>query len=205
MERAAATPRRRAPTKGDRRERALLDAIEVLLAEAPLARLSVDRIAARAGVSRTAFYFYFSSKEAALRALVERSLAPIWQTSGEWLFGDAEPRETLVRAVGGLVEAWTGHRELLTAVIDAASYDAEIADLWRDQLEGFIDAVEGRIRRDTEAGRARTVDPRLTAEALCWMNERYCYVYLGSGPRQRSPEQVREVLVHVWYETIYGD
>jgi AcrR family transcriptional regulator len=201
----SATPgRRRQPTRGDRREQALLDAMEELLAEVPLPSLSVDRIASKAGVGRTAFYFYFASKEAALRTLMERSLASIWQAGDEWFFGDERPRETLERTFDGLVRTWVEHSHLIGAVIDAASYDDELMAFWRGQMDEFIDAVAGRIGRDADRGVAREVDdPRALAETLCWMNERYCYLQLGPGPAGRPPAEVRAMLLDTWWRAIY--
>jgi TetR/AcrR family transcriptional regulator, ethionamide resistance regulator len=201
---AAGRTTRRPPTKGDRRERALLDSMEELLARRPLAEVSVDQVARRAGVSRTAFYFYFGSKEAALRALVERTLASVWRTAGDWFFSDADPQTSLRRGVEGLVGAWIEHAALLTAVADAASYDAQLRAFWRDQLESFIAAVTERIERDAEAGLTRDgLDPRAVAEALCWMNERYCYSYLGSEPPPRTAAEAADSLFWVWRHAIY--
>lgn len=199
------TGSQRPPSKGDRREQALLDAIEELLLRLPFKQLSVGRIAAEAGVSRTSFYFYFRSKEVALQALVERTLASIWENAGGFLFGDEGHLEALRRGIDGVVDAWDQHGPLLTAVVDASSYDAEIAAMWRAQLEGFIDAVETRVHRDAAAGLAREgIDPRGTAEALVWMNERLCYVQLGGrGPRRREPETVAAQLFGIWRAALY--
>lgn len=195
---------RRPPSKGDRRERALLDAMEELLALRPLAELSVEGIATRAGVGRTAFYFYFASKEAALRALVERTLASVWRTAGDWFFSDADPETSLRGGVEGLVSAWAGHAPLLTAVADATAYDPDMRGFWRDQLESFITAVTERIERDAKAGLTwEGLQPRAAAEALCWMNERYCYTYLGSDSPSKTGPEAAEALFWVWRHAIY--
>jgi AcrR family transcriptional regulator len=197
--------RRRAPTKGDRREQALLDALERLLAQQPVARLSVDQIAGEAGLSRTAFYFYFSSKEAAVMRLVERTMSAIWQVPDSWLLDDdADPAESLNRSLGAAVRVWAEHGAVLAAVVEAASYDRELWEFWRRTLDGFIEAAAQRIARDQKAGRARAdLDPHTTAEALCWMNERYLYAALAAdGTPQRSAE-VLETLAGVWKRVVY--
>jgi TetR/AcrR family transcriptional regulator, ethionamide resistance regulator len=198
--------RRRTPSKGDRRESALLDALEDLLAEGSVADLSVDRIASRAGVSRTAFYFYFPSKEAALTALVERVVEAIWQGPDTWLTGDGDPRAELDRAIGELTRAWTEHRPVLNAMVEAAAYDRELWRLWREQMDGFIAASAARIARDAERGLTREgLDGPAVAGALCWMNERYCYAALGAAEGGAAPDEVRRLLVDVWYRTIYAE
>src|SRR5580700_9701899 len=64
--------RRSASTNGDERERAILSTAERLLGERSLAEISVDDLAQGAGISRSAFYFYFPSKDAVVLTLVDR-------------------------------------------------------------------------------------------------------------------------------------
>jgi AcrR family transcriptional regulator len=201
-----ASGRRRSPSKGDRRESALLDALEQLLAERSIATVSVDQIAGRAGVSRTAFYFYFPSKEMAAMALVNRVVEAIWQGPDSWLTGDGDPRTELGRAVGELTRAWTEHGAVLNAMVEAAAYDRDLWRMWREVMDGFIDASTARIERDAARGLTREgLDAAAVAGALCWMNERYCYAALGGDEPRSSPEEVRRLLVDVWLRTIYRD
>lgn len=72
------TPRSRRTTshrKGDATERAILDTAERLLADVPLADISVADLARGAGISRSAFYFYFGSKNDVVLALLDASAA----------------------------------------------------------------------------------------------------------------------------------
>jgi TetR/AcrR family transcriptional regulator, ethionamide resistance regulator len=197
--------RRRTPTKGDRREQALLDALELLLAEQPVARLSVDQIAGEAGLSRTAFYFYFSSKEGAVMRLVERSVAAIWQVPDSWLLdSEADPVDSLDRSLAETVRVWTEHGAVVGAVVEAASYDRELWEFWRRTLEGFIDAAAERIARDQKVGRTRPgLDPRATAEALCWMNERYLYAALAADGTPSRADEVHKTLLGIWLRVLY--
>jgi len=196
--------RRRPPTKGDRRESALLDALEELLSERSIANVSIDQIAGRAGVSRTAFYFYFPSKEVAVIALVERVVAAIWQDPDTWLTGNGDPRAELDRAIGELTRGWTEHRAVLNAMVEAAAYTGEMWRLWREQMDGFIAGAADRIARDAARGLTREgLDGAGVAAALCWMNERYCYAMLGDADSALPPDEVRRVLVDVWMRTIY--
>jgi AcrR family transcriptional regulator len=197
--------RRRSPTKGDRREQALLDALERLLSQQPVARLSVDQIAAEAGLSRTAFYFYFSSKEAAVMRLVERSVAAIWHVPDSWLLGDdPDPAKSLSRSIAEAVRVWDEHGAVLGAVVESASFDRELWEFWRRIIEGFIDAAAERIAGDQNAGRARgDLDPKATAQALCWMNERYLYAYMASSGTPKPSADVRRTLTDVWLRVVY--
>jgi AcrR family transcriptional regulator len=199
-----AAGRRRAPTKGDRREEALLDALEQLLGQQPISRVSVDRIARAAGLTRTAFYFYFASKEAALRRLVERAVAAIWEVPDSWLLDEGDPEEGLERGLAVTAEAWAKHGAVFAAVAETAANDADLWGFWREQLEGFIDAAAKRIEADRARGLTREgIDPRPLAEALCWMNERYLYVSLARDDNRRPPEEVQRVLLDLWRRAIY--
>jgi TetR/AcrR family transcriptional regulator, ethionamide resistance regulator len=192
-------------TKGDRREQAILDALESLLTECPLAGVSIAQIAERAGVGRTAFYFYFASREAALAALAQRSVAPVYVAAQEWLYGDDDPQTELGRAVLGVVDLWIAQAHLFVALIDAASHDEAMFELWREQIEGLVTAAAGRIERDSRRGLTWPgIDAEKTARVLGWMTERYCYMYL---PKRRSAsrphDEVVDALEQVWRRSIY--
>jgi len=62
------------PSKGDRRERALLDAAARLLQAGTFAEVSVAGIASEADISRASFYFYFASKQALLASLLDEAV-----------------------------------------------------------------------------------------------------------------------------------
>jgi AcrR family transcriptional regulator len=191
--------------KGDRREQAILDSLEALLVEVPLSQLSVGQIAERAGVGRTAFYFYFESREAALTALARRSLEPVWEAAGGWLFRDDDPIEGLSRGLRGAVDLWLDRGHLLAALVDAASLESAVLALWHEQVEEIIQAVASRIRRDSERGHTWPgIDPEQAARTLCWMTERYCYLYVPSRPWQRSPDEIHQALLLTWRRAIYG-
>ena len=100
--RATPPPRRgRRPARpsGDDRELAILATAERLLAERPLAAISVDDLARGAGISRPTFYFYFPSKDAVLLTLLDRVVAEAdAATAGAF---DAAGRRARGRAGGG--------------------------------------------------------------------------------------------------------
>ena len=70
MSPAASTGARRPPQKGDQRRSALLQSLDHHLQEGSLDSINIADISRRAGVTRSAFYFYFENKAAAvLRAV----------------------------------------------------------------------------------------------------------------------------------------
>lgn len=65
---------RTAPPRGHARA-ALLEAAEALVREQGFAQLSVERVAARAGVSKGAFFHHFASRQAMVQALLSHLAA----------------------------------------------------------------------------------------------------------------------------------
>lgn len=64
--------RRKGPTKGDLKEQAILDTAWKLIPTKPLDSITIDELAAGAGISRSTFYFYFDSKQAVISAVSEQ-------------------------------------------------------------------------------------------------------------------------------------
>ena len=116
----SATSRRRAPSRGDRREAAILDGARALLELKPLAQVTTDELASAAGLSRSSLYFYFDSKQAVLAALLDGLADELRAENGPWL-DSVGPAEEALRAAtvhsvalwrthGGLLrQAWQGH------------------------------------------------------------------------------------------------
>src|ERR1700727_3137860 len=90
--------RRRARAAGDEREQAILQTAERLLAERSLGETSVDDLTQGAGLSRSAFYFYFPSKDAVVLTLVDRMVE---QTAGAGT-------DTLLKLDSDPAGAWRG-------------------------------------------------------------------------------------------------
>ena len=61
------------PARGDRRRSALLESLDHYLREGSLDSINIADISRRAGVTRSAFYFYFENKASAVAALMEEN------------------------------------------------------------------------------------------------------------------------------------
>jgi hypothetical protein len=69
-------------------------------------------------------------------------------------------------------------------------------------VDGAIDAAAEHVRGEQRAGLIpRSVQPRPTGEALVWMTERCCHVYLTG--RVRAPGEVVDALAPVWTAALY--
>lgn len=183
---------------------AVLEATEALLTEgATFADLGIERIATRAGISRTAFYFYFKDKRELLMRLTEEVNALLFEQADIWFSGDGDPVEDLREALRNISALYDEHNVLLRAIVEVSTYDDEVAVFWRATLGRFVDATERRIDAEAERGRAVCELPRPTAFALTWMTERTLYQQLvQTDPMARA--DVVDALAGIWARAVYG-
>ena len=199
-------PEDQAPTSAKRAaiQAAVLEATEALLTEgATFADLGIERIATRAGISRTAFYFYFKDKRELLMRLTEDVNALLFEQADIWFSGDGDPVEDLRQALRNISALYDEHNVLLRAIVEVSAYDDEVAVFWRATLGRFVDATQRRIDAETERGRAVCELPRETAFALTWMTERTLYQQLvQADPMPRA--DVVDALAGIWARGVYG-
>lgn len=191
------------PDTADRRreaEEGFLAATESLLAEGnPYAELSVERIAARAGRPRTAFYIYYRDRRDLLLRLTERVTELLYELSERWWSG-TRGAEDLRPTLAEIMETYRQHASLLGAVIEASGYDERVSGFWRAVIGRFIEATRSRLVEEGEAPEAA----RAKAFALCWMTERTLYQQFIGGAPHEDPA-VLDALVDVWRRAVYGD
>jgi AcrR family transcriptional regulator len=192
------TPRREA-VQAD-----VLRATEELLAEgASWADLGVERIATTAGISRTAFYFYFSDKRELLTRLAEAVMGDLYLEADRWFSGEGDPEDDVREAIGGIADLYEQHSQLLRIIVEVSTYDEEVGRFWREIIGRFVAAMEARIVAEQAAGKVRQFPAEPLAFALCWMGERVLYQWtLGESPLNR--DQAVEALVDVCLRAIYG-
>jgi AcrR family transcriptional regulator len=194
---APSTPKRAAV------QSAVLHATEQLLGEgASYADLNIERIATRAGISRTAFYFYFADKRELLMRLSEDVTDELYTQADIWYSGSGDPELEIREAIGNVAALYEQHGPLLRAIVEVSTYDEEVAATWRSLVGRFVTATELRIKAEQAAGKSSGIDPRATAFALVWMAERVLYEELV----QESPitrDDLVEGLVGIFMRTIY--
>jgi TetR/AcrR family transcriptional regulator, ethionamide resistance regulator len=184
-------------------EAAVRHATLELAEQVPFNDLTIDQIARAAGISRTAFYFYFRSKQDLLLAAMEEVADEAFQEADRWWHGSGQPRSLIRAAISGVIDVYERHVNLMRVSQEVAMYDAEVGALWQELMGRFVSATAAHLRREQEAGRLRPLDTQATAESLVWMVERCNYVYLGLG--KRSAEQMLETLTEIWFRALYPD
>lgn len=184
---------------------AVLGATDALLREGvSYTDLNIERIATRAGISRTAFYFYFRDKRELLLRLTEDVTDQLYRQGDIWFSGVGEPRAEVSTALASIGGLYREHGAVLGAIVQAAASDQEVAVFWHAILDRFVDATARRIEAlRTEGGTAVTEDARACAFALCWMIERAFNQQLVLG-EPIEPDALVEALSGIFVRAVYG-
>jgi len=193
-----------ATTKRAAVQASVLEATEALLREGTsYADLNIERIATRAGISRTAFYFYFSDKRELLMRLSEELTEQLYAQAGIWWSGAGDPGDDIREALERVAQVYSEHGILLRAIVEVSTYDEEVAVFWRGLLGRFVSSTRERIEAEQAAGRAPAMPAQATAFALTWMSER-CLYQLMVQDSEVSTQDMTDALVRIWVSAVYG-
>lgn len=181
---------------------AVLTATEALLAEgSSYAELNVERIAKAAGISRTAFYFYFRDKRDLLMRLAADVNEQLYAQADIWFSGDGDPEQEIREALTRIAELYAEHGVLIRAIVEVSTYEEDIATFWRGLVDRFVDATARRI--EAEQGGSKGAPPaRATAFALTWMVERVYYQQLVQDHPVDAVELV-DAIAGIYLRTVY--
>jgi AcrR family transcriptional regulator len=188
--------------RGDRRRTALLESLDHYLRESSLESINIADISRRAGVTRSAFYFYFENKASAVAALMDEMYDESSAAAAR-LRGDGTPAENIDAMVRALFSTWDKHEHLFRASLDARATSTTVRELWDSDRESFVPVVAGMIEaeRASRAAPAGT-DATALASVLLELNDRMLERLALGGRLDR--EQLVEAVVAVWLHTIYG-
>jgi len=194
---------RRPTQRSDHRREAILDALDRWLQQTDLEAVNIAEIAREAGVGRSAFYFYFENKAAAVGALSERMIDETFAVHEVFVSSGASPAERVGTMLDGLVDSWQRHRHVFRAMLDARGASPVIREIWDSARESFVASVAEMIRVDRAAGLARDgVDETVLATLLLEFNDRLLERLSWGGPL--TPQQLRDGAADIWLATIYG-
>lgn len=202
-----------AATRGDQRRAALLEALDHQLRDArPDARLddiNVADLSRRAGVTRSAFYFYFENKAAAVAALMDEMEDDAWDAAG-LLGGDGAMRDRIETALRTVVEGWQRRTHVHRAMLEARATSAAVRLRWEQRIAAFVDVVAALVESERETGQAPPGPPaHALATALLDLNDRTLERIVRAGEPD-APDQGLghdahlEAVVHLWTAAIYG-
>ncbi|MEJ7783584.1 MAG: TetR/AcrR family transcriptional regulator [Solirubrobacteraceae bacterium] len=181
----------------------VLRATEQLLAEGTSwADLGVERIATTAGISRTAFYFYFADKRELLLRLTEEVTELLYLEADRWYSGEGDDEEEIREALTKIADLYAEHHALMRIIVEVSTYDEEVATFWRGLIGRFVEATRMRIEDEQRAGKAPAFAAAPTAFGLVWMCERTLYQLMVQDPPFPRDDAI-EALVRIFMRTVY--
>ena len=194
---------RRPVSQGDRRREALLRALDALLHETDLESITIADITARAGVTRSAFYFYFESKAACIAALGADIYVASIAAAGHLSDDSLTPIRRIQRMVDDLFATVREHHYLYRAMLEARRHSGGIRELWDGYRESFVVPVARYIDAERSAGRAPAgPHSRTLATVLLELSDR---MLENIGPKDTPDERRRaDALATIWLRSIYG-
>jgi len=186
-------------------ERTLLEAAEVIFAELGFAGATTAAIAKRAGVPKANLHYYFATKEALYRAVVERVLTA-WLAAANSFDTSDDPRDALSTYIGAKMD--------LARAMPLASriWSAEIMrgapiiqDFLDTTLTDWVASREGAVRRWIAAGKLRPIDARVLFYMIWATTQQYAnaaheiatleHGELSDAAFERAKRQVAETIL----------
>jgi AcrR family transcriptional regulator len=194
---------RRPPQRSDQRREAILGALDRWLQDCDLEAINVAEIAKEAGVTRSAFYFYFENKAAAVAALMEQMVDETLSLNDVFTTAGGAPQTRIQTMLDGLFAMWDRHRHLFKAMLEVRGAGGSIREIWDGARASFVDSVAAMIRGDRAAGLAPDgLDAAVLATVLLEVNDRMLERLTLGGALSRA--QLMDGAAAIWLSTIYG-
>ena len=189
--------------QSERTRAAILNAALDFVWSHPFRDLTVSKLMAPTGVSRSCFYHHFNDLRHVIETLLEMLRSEIMAACEPWFRGVGDPVALLRDSLAGLVRVCHQRGPLLRAVSDAAAADSRVEKAWTQFLRSFDDAVCARLEADQKQSLIPDFDARPVAVALNRLDAHTLIHAFGKRPRHK-PEPVREALVRIWISSTYG-
>ncbi len=194
---------RRGPTKGDQRERALLDAARLVFREKSISQVTIDELAGAAGIARSGFYFYFESKQALLAALVDQVIGENDQEMAEWLAADGLDRPALRLGLARALARWKVDGHWLREAFISPDPGPEVLHVRQRLVADGCSAFSRRIERDLRAGLTVSGDPQLLATMVINLRS-VTFADAFADPRAHPDDVLLDTLTDAILRLVYG-
>lgn len=149
--------------------RRIIDATRRLVESAPAATLTVEGVAAAAGIARSTVYTSVGSKSGLVQALADDLLAAGGFAELPQALADPDPVAALDRTFRIGLGVWRDNQVVISRLLALAATDAEVHGVVARLDEGRRVALDGLVTRLVDAGRLRGgVSPAGAADAI-WL------------------------------------
>ncbi|MGW8592846.1 TetR/AcrR family transcriptional regulator [Dietzia sp. NPDC055877] len=189
--------------RGDRRREDILSALDERLKTTALDDISVADLTEAAGITRSAFYFYFDSKAAAVSML----LVVVNKEAGEAIDiivgGEGDFRRRVSAGLTRLIDRVLEVDHIYRALLTARTKHEPTREMWDAGRRYNAEPVADFIRAERAAGRApEGADAQSLAEGLMQLNQQILerVVYEPEAPR----DALLTITTDMWVRTVYG-
>ena len=192
----ATKPRTR---KGRSSQEALLAAGRTVFGREGYAAARVSDIAAQAGLSTGAFYWYYRDKRDLLIAQLTRLLEELLEQAHAPWRADL-PAESVRLTTDRYLRFYQANADLFRVLHETMQTDAEVEAMQADTRRHFHERIARMIRRGIERGLVRhSLDPELGAALLGGMTEHYAYTrFVLHRYPERDISEVSAGLAELW-------
>jgi len=194
---------RRAPTKGDQREQALIDAARAVFRDKSIGQVTIDELAGAAGIARSGFYFYFESKQALLAALVDQRLAEADLEMAEWLASDGLDRAALRRGLAAGLARWKVDGRWLREAFITPDPGPEVRHVRDRLIDEGCSLFSKRIERDARAGGTVAGPPGLIAKLAVHLRS-ITFADVYANPGSYDEDELLDTLTDAILRLVYG-
>ena len=194
---------RRSVNRGDQRRAALLEALDQQHREQTLEEVNVAEISRKAGVTRSAFYFYFESKATAVLALMAELYDDASDATDLLVKAEGEPRARIRHVITTLFDSVDRTPHTYRALLEARATSAAVRELWEAGRAEFAEMTAEMIERERALGHAQPgADAHVLAAVLLDLNDHAVERHaMGVGPER---EAHIDAITHIWIQSIYG-
>ena len=188
-----ASPLRAAPQpvpklgKSEQTRAKILNAALDFLWSQPFRDMTVSSLMDTTGVSRSAFYRYFTDLHDVMTTLLDMVQEEILVAAEPWIAGVGDPVALTHETMAGLVRVCYERGPFIRAISDAAATDDRFATAWKAFLCRFDDAAGARIHADQQQGLVADFDVPPVAFALNRLYASTLIDAFGQHPRS-EPE-----------------
>jgi TetR/AcrR family transcriptional regulator, ethionamide resistance regulator len=185
----------------------IIDALERLLASAPLRDIKVEEILHEADVSRATFYAHFPTKFAAAAALFAQVTDEVTRATSAY-FQQAEdetPVEALLRGVADSVAVWSRHRDILVTVMENEHAIPQLSEQLAAIKRQFSRAIGQEITQQRRTGAAPKGlgDHELSAALVECTFQLVYRSSIDPDPDRRLDQRTISLITALWSGTVY--
>lgn len=190
-------------------EERLLAAMERLLEKGQrFISVSIEELAAEAGMSRRTFYSHFRDKNELVARLMGQVTEEIVESAGTWLAtrknGDRAERKDLEATMIGVSQTFKKHHAILSAFRDSTGNDPALAALYQRMMDTICERCRQNMAAVARSGAGRPESNDDVADAVSW----FVVLYLGRFSAARSGAELKRLtkaVAHICACVIFAD